>query len=46
LRNNVKLDDKFIDECHYCYTVRRALINRFPEFLTPIQVYGLTNLVD
>ncbi|MFC1786040.1 radical SAM protein [Candidatus Neomarinimicrobiota bacterium] len=43
---DIKLKEKFIDECHYCYTVRRALINRFPEFLTPLQVYGLPSLVD
>ncbi|MEE8341427.1 MAG: hypothetical protein V3R52_04960, partial [Candidatus Neomarinimicrobiota bacterium] len=40
---DVKLDDKFIDECHYCYTVRRTLINRFQEYLTPHQVYGISN---
>ncbi len=43
---NVKLKDKFIDECHYCYTVRKELINRFPEFLSPLQVYGLSNSVN
>jgi organic radical activating enzyme len=43
---NVKLDDKFIDECHYCYTVRRTLINRFREYLTPPQVYGISNSIN
>lgn len=43
---DIKLKEKFIDECHYCYTVRSELINRFPEFLTPLQVYGLSNPVD
>jgi hypothetical protein len=43
---DVKLAGKFIDECHYCYTIRRALINDFPEYLTPLQVYGLSNLVN
>lgn len=37
----VDLPDDFVDECHYCYTVRKALIDRFPEHLAPRQVYGL-----
>ena len=40
---NIKLDDNFIDECHYCYTLRKELINSFPEYLTPPQVYGIVN---
>jgi hypothetical protein len=44
--NNIKLDDKYIDECHYCYMVRKELINRFPEYLTPLQVYGISNSVN
>jgi hypothetical protein len=43
---DVKIDDKFIDECHYCYTVRKELINRFSEHLTPLQVYGILNSSD
>ncbi|MEE8340994.1 MAG: radical SAM protein [Candidatus Neomarinimicrobiota bacterium] len=43
---NVNLDGKFIDECHFCYTVRSNLINKIPEFLTPLQVYGLSNSVN
>ena len=38
---DVKLKDDFIDECHFCFTIRRELINRFPEYLSPPQVYGL-----
>ena len=37
---NVELDAECVDECHYCYLVRRALIDRFPEQLAPRQVYG------
>ena len=29
------------DACHLCFQARRALIDRFPEVLTPRQVYGL-----
>lgn len=31
----------YIDECHFCYLARRAMIDRFPDCLTPRQVYGL-----
>lgn len=37
----VNHNEKYIDECHLCYSTRKALIERFPEFLTPHQVYGL-----
>lgn len=37
----VKLADSYVDECHMCYEVRKALIDRFPRFLAPRQVYGL-----
>lgn len=32
---------EYVDECHLCYRTRRALVDRFPEALTPRQVYGL-----
>jgi len=37
----VNLDGEFVDECHYCYSIRRALMDRFPNYLTPPQVYGV-----
>jgi len=40
--HGVELDGEFVDECHYCYLVRRALVDRFPEYLAPRQVYGLS----
>ncbi|MFH1699555.1 MAG: radical SAM protein [Candidatus Zixiibacteriota bacterium] len=40
--HGITLDGEFVDECHYCFLVRRKLIDKFPEFLTPRQVYGLT----
>jgi hypothetical protein len=39
--HGIGLPDDFIDECHYCYTVRKALIDQLPEYLAPKQVYGL-----
>jgi len=38
---DIKHIDKYVDECHLCYLARLALINKFPEYLTPRQVYGL-----
>ncbi len=37
-----KLDheDGYADHCHLCYTMRCALRERFPEVLTPDQMYG------
>ena len=31
----------FVDECHLCYTIRKSLAPRFPEWLAPIAVYNL-----
>lgn len=40
---DVEHEDTYIDECHFCYLTRLALIEKFPEYLTPKQVYGLEN---
>ncbi len=37
----VELGAEYVDECHFCFLVRKALIDRFPEYLGPPQVYGL-----
>jgi hypothetical protein len=34
-------EDGYIDACHFCFRVRKALIEMFPEILAPRQVYGL-----
>jgi len=31
----------YVDECHLCWEVRKALIDRFPQYLAPKQVYGI-----
>ena len=43
--HRIALTDEFVDECHYCYTVRKGLIERFPSYLAPRQVYGLGEAV-
>jgi len=32
---------EYVDECHFCYQVRRALLERFSRYLAPRQAYGL-----
>ena len=39
---DVPHDDGYVDECHFCYTIRKALLDRFPDHLCPRQVYCLT----
>ncbi|MFZ5979293.1 MAG: radical SAM protein [Candidatus Zixiibacteriota bacterium] len=34
-------EDSYVDECHFCYEMRKTLLDRFPEHLAPRQVYGL-----
>jgi hypothetical protein len=33
--------ERFVDECHFCYLARKALRERFPEYLAPPLVYGV-----
>lgn len=37
----VEHDEEYVDECHFCFLTRLALLDRFPEYLAPRQVYGL-----
>ena len=37
----VKHQDTFVDACHFCYLIRLELLDKFPEYLTPKQVYGI-----
>ncbi len=34
-------EDTYADECHMCDAARRALRTRFPDILTPDQMYGI-----
>ncbi len=38
---SVNHEDEYIDECHFCYLVRMSLIDKYPQYLAPRQVYGL-----
>jgi len=38
---DVPHEAEYVDACHMCYLVRRALISKFPQYLAPKLVYGL-----
>ena len=38
---NIPHEEQYVDACHLCFLTRIALIDRFPQFLAPRQVYGL-----
>ncbi|TXT59198.1 MAG: hypothetical protein BAJALOKI2v1_240026 [Promethearchaeota archaeon] len=40
-RFKLKHEGSYVDECHLCYMARLALIDKYPEYLCPKQVYGL-----
>jgi MoaA/NifB/PqqE/SkfB family radical SAM enzyme len=42
-RFDVPHDASYADACHLCYEARRALRDRFPDVLTPDQMYGGTD---
>ena len=39
-RHGVPHEDGYVDECHLCYRVREKLLQRFPQYLAPLLVYG------
>ena len=42
---NLYHKDEYVDACHLCSDMCLSLIDTYPEFLTPKQVYGLDNEV-
>ena len=36
----LKPQEAYVDECHACFSLRRDLLDTYPEQLTPRQVYG------
>jgi hypothetical protein len=40
-RYGLEHEERYADACHICYEIRRALRARFPEILTPDQMYGV-----
>jgi hypothetical protein len=40
-RYDLDLRESYVDACHLCYLARQSLRDRFPDTLTPDQVYGV-----
>ena len=38
---NLPCEENYADACHLCYEARRGLRERFPDILTPDQIYGV-----
>ncbi|MFX1497656.1 MAG: radical SAM protein [Promethearchaeota archaeon] len=38
---NIPHENTYVDECHLCFLARKALIDNYPEYLGPRQVYGM-----
>lgn len=38
---SVPHNNEYVDACHFCYLIRLALLDKFPKYLAPRQVYGL-----
>lgn len=38
--HELEVEPEYVDECHACYCTRKELLDRFPEYLGPRQVYG------
>ena len=34
-------EEEYVDECHFCYSIRKRAMDRFPAYLAPKQVYGV-----
>ena len=40
-RHELWCEEKYADACHLCYEARQRLRGRFPDILTPDQMYGI-----
>lgn len=38
---NIHPEVECVDECHLCFLVRKKILNKYPDYLAPKQVYGL-----
>lgn len=39
--HSLRMSGDYVDECHLCYSVRKSLLPRLPDYLAPREVYGL-----
>jgi hypothetical protein len=45
-RYDLEHDDAYVDACHICYDARLKLRERFPDQLSPDQMYGVVGLEE
>jgi hypothetical protein len=45
-RYDVPHEEAYVDACHLCYLAREALRERFPKWLTPDQMYGVSGSLE
>jgi len=41
MEHRLQLEEGYVDECHLCYLARKSLMDKYPQLLTPGQVYGM-----
>lgn len=46
LATDVSVAEGYVDECHLCYDIRRDLLDRYPQYLGPRQVYGIESAAE
>jgi hypothetical protein len=34
-------EEEYVDECHFCFLIRAELMDKFPQYIGPKQIYGL-----
>ena len=37
---NLPHENRYVDECHFCSDLCKSLVDRFPQYLTPRQIFG------
>ncbi|MFX1354196.1 MAG: radical SAM protein [Promethearchaeota archaeon] len=37
----IEHEETYVDECHLCFLARKMIIDKFPQYLGPKQVYGI-----
>ena len=45
-KHGLAVSDSYVDECHLCYTARKLLLTRFPQYLAPKEAYGFRQQSD
>lgn len=38
---DISHENTYVDECHLCFLARKAIIDKYPQYLGPKQVYGI-----